>query len=157
MPDLRKSFFENMERLAEADDKVILITGDLGFSFYEKYAKRYPKQFLNAGCIESAGIGIAAGLANGGLLPYVYSGSIFLVSRAHEFIRDDVAYNNTNVKLCGTGASQFLGFSHNWQNGENEEDLLKNLPNIKRHYPQSEEELRDILIAKNNCPEFIKL
>lgn len=145
MPDLRKAFFENMEKIAEADDKVILIVGDLGFSFCERYAEKYPKQFLNVGCIEQSMVGIASGMARGGLKPYVYSGSIFLVSRAHEFIRDDVAYNNTNVKLIGTGASQFLGFSHNWSNGENEEDLLKNLPNIKRFYPQNEEELKQAL------------
>lgn len=146
-----------MEKVAEDDDKVILIVGDLGFSFYERYAEKYPKQFLNAGCIEQAMAGIASGMARAGLKPYVYSGTIFLLMRAYEQIRDDVCFNNTNVKLIGTGSSSFLGFSHNLTGTENEEYLLKNLPNIIRHYPQSEEELKDILLAKNNCPEFIRI
>ena len=155
MPDLRKAFFDNMCRIAESDKSVMLLTGDLGFSFYETYAEKYPKQFINTGCIEQSMIGISAGLARGGKKPYVYSGSIFLIARAYEQIRNDIAFNNTNVKLCGTGASQFLGFSHNWTGAENEEDLLKNLPNIKRLYPQSEEELKKALTSEG-CA-YIKL
>ena len=155
MPDLRRDFFQIMCNLAEKDEKVLLLTGDLGFSFYEEFATKYPKQFINAGCIEQSLVGIAAGLAVGGKKPYVYSGSIFLVSRAHEFIRDDVAFNNTNVKLCGTGASQFLGFSHNWTGDENEEDLLKNLPNLKRFYPKDKEDLMQTLITPG--PVYIRI
>lgn len=155
--DLRKLFFENIEKLAEADDKIILIVGDLGFSFYEKFAEKYPKQFLNGGCIEQSLIGIAAGMAKGGLKPYVYSNAIFLLSRAHEFVRDDVAYNNANVKLIGTGAAGFLGFSHNIGTEESEKNWLMGMPNLKQHYPQSEAKLKEILMAKNNCPEFIRL
>ena len=154
-PDLRKAFFDNMSEIAENDKSVILLVGDLGFSFVEEYADKYPKQFINTGCIEQSLIGIAAGLAKGGKKPYVYSGSIFLIARAYEQIRDDIAFNNTNVKLCGTGASQFLGFSHNWIGNENEEDLLKNLPNIKRFYPQSEIELKQALM--NEGCAYIRL
>ena len=155
MSDLRKQFFNSMCELAENDKSVILLTGDLGFSFYEEYAKRFPKQFINCGIAEQSMIGIAAGMALGGLKPYVYSGTIFLLMRAYEQVRNDVAYNNLNVKLCGTGASGFLGFSHNLLGTENEEDLLKNLPNIKRFYPKNERELKKALISKG-CV-YIKL
>ncbi len=155
MPDLRKSFFNTLTEIAKNDNKVILITCDLGFSFYEQFQKELPKQFLNAGCIESAATGIAAGMAKSGLKPYLYSGSIFITMRNYEFIRNDIAYNNTNVKLVGTGASQFLGFSHNLMGTENEEDLLKNLPNLKRFYPKDEIELKQALTSKG-CA-YIKL
>jgi len=154
MSDLRKAFWNTMCEIAEQDKDVILITGDLGYSFDSEYIKRFPKQYLNAGCIEQSMIGISAGMALGGKKPYVYSGSIFLIGRAFEQVRDDIAYNGLNVKLCGTGASGFLGFTHNWQGTENEEDLLKNLP-IERYYPKDEEELKKALLSDNGA--FIRI
>jgi transketolase len=146
MPDLRKEFFSQMCELAR-DPKVILLTGDLGYSFMEEYQQQFPKQFINCGIAEQNMIGVAAGLALGGMKPYVYSNAIFLLMRAYEQVRDDVAYNNLPVKLIGTGAAGFLGFSHNLLNGENEEDLLKHLP-IKRFYPKDEQELKEALLTE---------
>ena|SRR3990167_8580076 len=153
--DLRKAFFKNMCELAEKDKSVRVLVGDLGFSFMEEYAQKYPDQFINCGIAEQNMIGVAAGMALGGLKPYVYSGSIFLLMRPYEFVRDDICYNNLNVKLIGTGASGFLGFTHNWEGTENEEDLLKNLPNLKRFYPKSEEELKEALSTKG--PAYVRL
>lgn len=153
--DLRKAFFKKMCELAEQDSKVILIVGDLGFSFLDEYAEKFPKQFINCGIMEQGMIGIAAGMALGGLKPYVYSGAIFLLMRPYEQIRDDVCYNNLPVKLIGTGASQFLGFTHNFQGTENEEDILKNLPNLKRFYPKTEDELGLALVEDG--PIYVRL
>ena len=154
--DLRKQFFENMEELAKRDKSVIVLVGDLGFSFFESYAEKFPKQFINTGCAEQNAILVAMGMSLAGFKPYVYSGTIFLLMRPYEQIRN-LCYNNLNVKLVGTGASPFLGFSHNLQKLENEEDLLKNLPNLKRYYPKNEKELKKVLMTKNKSPEFIKL
>lgn len=155
MPDLRKPFVDKMIELAENDPKVILITCDLGFSFLERFAEKFPKQYINAGIAEQNAIGVAAGLALGGFRPYVYSNTIFLLSRGHEFVRNEVAYNNLNVKLVGTKAAGFLGFSHNLGVFESAESWLKGMPNIKQFSPLSEEELGKSLI--NNGPSFIQL
>ncbi len=155
--DLRKAFFEIMCELAERDEKVILITGDLGFNFYEEYASRFPKQFLNAGCIEQSMISIASGMAKAGLKPYVYSGAIFLLCRANEQIRDDICYNNLNVKLIGTSSSGFLGFTHNFY-FEKEENYLKGLPNIQYLEARNEERLKIALkLLTSRESLFIKL
>jgi transketolase len=154
MPDLRKQFFSVLCDVAK-DPKVILLTGDLGYSFFEEYQAKHPNQFINCGIAEQGMVGIAAGMALGGLKPYVYSGTNFLIFRALEQIRNDVAYNNLNVKLIGTGASPFLGFSHNLEGTENEEAILKNLPNLKRFYPQDEKELRKALLSGG--PAFIRI
>lgn len=155
MPDLRKTFWSVMCEIAENDPDVILITGDLGYSFSDEYAKRFPKQFLNIGCIEQSMIGIAAGMAIAGRKPYVYSGAIFVLMRPFEQVRDDIAYNNANVKLIGTGASGFLGFTHNLNQGEKEDDLLKGMPNIWSAFPQDEEQLKIYLLS--NGPGYIRL
>ncbi len=148
MRDLRKEFFNILLEMAKSDKDILLLTGDLGYSFFEEFRKKLSDQFINVGCVEQSMVGIAAGLALGGKRPYVYSTAPFLVYRALEQIRDDVAYNNLNVKLIGTGASGFLGFSHNLMGTENEEDLLKNLPNIKRFYPKNEVELKEALTSE---------
>ena len=155
MADLRKAFFTQMCELAENDKDVIVITGDLGYSFDQEYKERFPNQYLNAGCIEQTMIGIAAGMAITGKKPYVYSGAIFILMRPYEQVRDDIAYNNTNVKLIGTGASGFLGFTHNLGESESESNLLFGLPNIKQEYPKDEEQLKSALLL--NGPVYIRI
>ena len=155
MSDLRKAFWSTMCELAEKDKDVILITGDLGYSFDKEYRERFPKQYLNAGCIEQTMIGIAAGMAIAGKKPYVYSGAIFVLMRPYEQVRDDIAYNDLNVKLIGTGASGFLGFTHNLGILENEKDLLKNLPNIQCAYAETPERLKRALLLDG--PTYIRI
>lgn len=131
MPDTRITFFKTLTELAEKDKDVILLVGDLGYSFMEDFAKRFPEQFINCGIAEQNMVGVASGLARCGKKPYVYSGAMFLCTRALEQIRDDVCYPNLDVKFVGTGASGFLGFTHNFGESEHWEDYLKGLPNLK--------------------------
>ena len=155
MSDLRKTFWNEMERIAGEDENVILLTGDLGFSFFESFAEKYPKQFINAGCMEQNMLGVAAGLARVGKRPFVYSGAIFAVMRPYEFLRDDIAYNNTNVVIIGTGAADFLGFTHVLGEKESLPKLLDGLPNLKQFYPNDEKELQYAL--SQSGPSFIKV
>lgn len=157
--DLRKIFFDGLLELAKQDKDVILLVGDLGYSFMEEFQQELPEQFINAGIAEQNMMGVAAGLALGGKKPYVYSGSIFAVCRPYEQVRDDIAYANLNVKIIGTGASGFLGFTHNWQGLENENDLLKNLPNLTRHYPKTPADLGCLMSEEyhRNGPAYIRL
>jgi transketolase len=154
MNDLRKQFFKIMCELAKEDKDIILIVGDLGYPFSDEFARRFPKQFLNIGCIEQSMIGIACGMALAKKKPYVYSNAIFLLMRAYEQVRDDVCYNNLNVKLIGTGSSGFLGFTHNLGERENEKKLLEQLPNILYFFPQ-ETNLKSLLLAPG--PTYIKI
>ena len=153
MNDLRKEFWEEIYNLAKEDGKIIVLIGDLGFSFVEKFQKELPNQIINCGIAEQNMIGVAAGLAIQGFHPFVYSNSIFLLGRAYEQIRDDVCYNDLNVKLIGTGASGFLGFSHNWQNGE-EDNVLKSL-SIKSCFPKNNQELKVALL--DNKIKYIRI
>jgi transketolase len=134
--------------LAKKDKDIILLTGDLGYSFIEKFQEELPNQFINAGIAEQNATGIAGGLALSGKKPWCYSGTIFMLMRPYEQIRN-ICYNNLNVKFVGTGASQFLGFSHNLQKSESEKDLLKNLP-IMQWYPETDKQLNATMIYENN-------
>ena len=152
---MRKQFFKILIEIAKNDSDVCLLVDDLGFGHYEEFRKKFPKQFINAGIIEQSIIGIAAGLALGGKKPFCYGTIPFVLMRPYEQIRDDVAYQNLNVKIAGYSMPGFIGFTHNLEGKENEEDLLKNLPNIKRHYPKTEKELKKAMAS--NGPAYVHL
>lgn len=149
----RKITLEHLTKVAESDDKIILVVGDVGFSFMEGFRARFPKQFLNTGVMEQSMMGIAVGLANMGMKPYVYTMKNFIILRPFEQVRNDICYGNANVKLLGVGGSEaykFLGMSHNLMPSE-EERLLKDLPNLNTYLkPESEESLGENLLKEYN-------
>lgn len=153
MKNGRKVAIEFLTEVAQKDDKVILVVGDVGFSFMEDFKAKFPKQFLNTGVLEQSMMGIAVGLVNEGMKPYVYTMKNFVILRPFEQVRNDICYGNANVKLLGVGGSEayrFLGMSHNLF-GDEEERLLKGLPNLNIYLnPQSEEEVRDNLLKEYN-------
>ena len=158
---MRKPFTETLTELAEKDSSVILIVGDVGFSFLEPYKKRFPKQFLNCGIMEQTMMGFAAGLATAGMKPYVYTMSNFVLLRPLEQVRNDICFANKNVKLIsvkGSEAYKFLGMSHNLFPGE-EEAILSTLPNITKHFPTTEEECKKIILDEyeRTGPSYIRL
>jgi len=158
----RGVFMETLEELVKKDKKVILIVGDVGFSYMQIFKEKYPKQYINAGITEQTFMGMAAGLAKTGWKPYVYSMVPFVIMRNYEQLRNDVCYNNANVKLIGAVGAvhyRFQGMSHNLMGNENEEDLLKNLPNIQRFYPENTEEVRKVIFDtyNDNKPTYIRL
>lgn len=140
---MRKAFLQTLTQLAESDPKIILIVGDVGFSFMEEFAAKFPNQFLNAGVTEQSFMGLAAGMAAMGWKPYVYSMIPFVTMRNYEQLRNDVCYNNLNVKLIGVRGSvhyKFLGFSHNIEEDEDKK-ILKHLPNLGCLFPETPEEV----------------
>ena len=157
--EMRKNFFKYLSDLMQKDKSIVFLTGDLGHSFFEEVRDKFPDRVINCGIAEQSMVGIAAGLALAGKKAYCYSVAPFLVYRTLEQIRDDVCYQNLNVKLIGVSSSGFLGFTHNLTGKENEEDLLKNLPNIKRYYPKTEDEIKEAVIQsyKLKNPAYIKI
>ena len=142
---MRKQFLEKLTELAEQDEKVIFITGDVGFSFVEQFKDKFPNQYLNCGIMEQTMLGMAAGMAYAGWKPYVYTMKNFILLRPHEQLRNDIGFANANVKLFGVGGSEaykFLGMSHNMFEGE-EADILKHIPNINSY--TGEYNLTDIM------------
>jgi transketolase len=123
----RHIFFDTLDKLMKKDNKVIFITGDLGYSYMEKIQEKYPDRFINCGTIEQTMIGIASGLARCGFKPYVYSTVPFLLYRPLEFVRNDIVQQKTNVKLIGVSMSGFLGYSHNLLHNKEDINVCKNI------------------------------
>jgi len=144
---MRKPFIETLTKLAEKDKKIILIIGDVGFSFIESFKEQFPNQFLNIGVLEQTMMGVAVGIAREGWKPYIYTMKNFILLRPLEQVRNDICYGDANVKLFGVGGSaayKFLGYSHNLREGE-EEAILSTLPNIKSYFPKTEEEASRVI------------
>ena len=100
---MRTAFIETLHALAAEDERVWLLTGDLGYSVVERFAAEYPARFVNVGVAEQNMIGVAAGLALCGKTPFVYSIANFPVMRCLEQIRNDVCYHGLNVKIVAVG------------------------------------------------------
>lgn len=158
---LRKSFILTLADLVESDPRIILIIGDVGFSFLEPFKEKYPNQFLNAGIAEQNMMTMAAGLAAVGWKPYVYTMCNFVLARPYEQLRNDIAFANANVKLFavkGSAAYKFLGMSHNLF--DNEEDaLLSCLPNITKYFPEEEDDVERLMREeyKREGPSYMRI
>jgi transketolase len=112
---MRDAFIERLTQLAESNPRILLITGDLGFGVLTDFAKRFPRQFLNAGVAEQNMTGLATGLALEGRIVFTYSIANFPTLRCLEQIRNDAAYHGANVKVVAVGGGFSygpLGMSH---------------------------------------------
>ncbi len=108
---MRKEFLEELVALAEADERVMLLTGDLGFMVLEDFQKRFPERFVNCGVAEQNMVGVATGLAEAGFVPFVYSIATFSTLRPYEFIRNGPALHNLPVRIVGVGGG--FDYGHN--------------------------------------------
>jgi len=100
--DCRDAFSTTLVDLALKDPRIVAVTNDaVNSSKLDEFARLFPGRLVNVGIAEQNMMGIAAGLANGGKIPFVSGPSCFLTARAMEQIKVDVAYSQSNVKICG--------------------------------------------------------
>jgi len=141
---MRDNFIHILNAIAEDHDDLFLLTGDLGYKLFDVFRSNHPRRFFDVGVAESNMAGIAAGLALSGKTVYCYSIVPFLVMRAYEHIRVDIASQNLNVKLLGAGGGftyGFEGFTH-W--GFEDMALMRVLPNMTVVAPSSISEARQL-------------
>jgi transketolase len=128
---VREAFSNSLVRLAVADHKVLLLTGDHGYALFDEFRKRCPDQYINAGIAEQNMVGMAAGLARVGFRPFVYGLAAFVPIRTLEQIKLDIAHDNLPVVLLGDGAG--FVYSHLGTSHQSTEDIAcaRAIPNLK--------------------------
>jgi transketolase len=100
--DCRNAWAATLEALAADDPRIVTVVNDsIGSSKLNDFARKFPDRTVNVGIAEQLMVGVGAGLANGGKIPFVSAASCFLTGRALEQIKADVAYSGYNVKLVG--------------------------------------------------------
>jgi transketolase len=108
--DCRQSFADALIALAAADPRIVAVANDsVGSSNLKEFKRRFPERVINVGIAEQNLVGVGAGLANGGLIPFVCGASCFLTARALEQLKVDLGYSRSNVKLCGMSSGMAYG------------------------------------------------
>lgn len=156
---MRKTFINTLIDLARKDKDIVLITPDMGFSVLEPFFNEFPERAINCGIAEQNAVSIASGLALMGKKPYVYTIIPFLVERAFEQVKLDVAYMNTNVKLVGIGAGFTYGAAGATHHAIEDISLMRTLPNMTVCCPGDNNEAEQIIrkTVNNDKPMYIRI
>ena len=155
----RAAFGEMLLELGAKDERIVTVDADLSKStMTAKFAKAYPARAFNVGIAESTMIGMAAGLALTGRVPFACSFACFLVGR-FETIRVSVAYTQAPVKLVGTHVGVAIGEDGYTQMGLEDIACLRSLPNIPIVQPGDEIETRQAvaLAVDHPGPLYLRL
>ncbi|MCC6179024.1 MAG: 1-deoxy-D-xylulose-5-phosphate synthase [Chloroflexi bacterium] len=106
---MRGTFIRTLTELAERDSRILLLTGDLGYTVVEPFQERFPDRFFNVGVAEQNMVGMATGLAEAGYTPFVYSIATFASLRPYEFIRNGPVLQHLPVRVVGVGGGVEYG------------------------------------------------
>jgi transketolase len=156
---VRKAFVETLVALAERDERIVLLTADLGYNALEPFAEKFPTRFFNVGVAEQNLIALATGLAEAGFVPFCYSIASFAVLRPFEFIRNGPFAHQFPVRVVGMGGG--LGYASNGLSHYGIEDLgvLRTQPGIAIFAPADSAQTRSVLTetAGVNGPVYYRL
>lgn len=108
--DCRVAFADELIALARADERIVAVCNDsVGSSNLVAFREEFPDRLINVGIAEQNMVGVGAGLASSGYIPFVCGASPFLTGRALEQIKADVAYSHVPVVLCGMSPGMAYG------------------------------------------------
>jgi transketolase len=138
---MRDAFSAALVKLAQKDQRVLLLTGDHGYALFDEIRRVLPDRYVNVGVAEQNMVGVAAGLAKAGFRPILYGLSAFVPIRVLEQIKLDICYEELPVVMVGDGAGFVygaLGASHHCT-----EDIsaLRAVPNVRILSPADAHEM----------------
>ncbi len=128
---MQRAYLSRLLEIAEQNSNVLHLIADSGTGFDEMFRVKFPRQMMNFGIAEEHMVSAAAGMATAGKIPFVYTAGAFLVYRSLEFIRDDICFQNLNVKIVGMGSG--LAWSSLGPTHHTTEDIaiLRAIPNMR--------------------------
>ncbi|MBP98423.1 hypothetical protein CMK18_20940 [Candidatus Poribacteria bacterium] len=153
---MRRTFGKMISEIADSDDKIYVLVGDIGYRIFDDFREKHPSRFINMGICEQSIIGVSAGMALEGLKPWVYSITPFIIERPFEQIKLDIDQQNVNVKLVGFADYPSLGPTHSELNAEY---MMKMFKNITSFFPKDGLETKKMSYQayQRNGPSFISL
>jgi transketolase len=153
---MRRRFGKIISQLAEKDEKIYVIVGDIGYRVFDEFRDKFPNRFINMGICEQSIISVASGMALEGLKPWVYTITPFLIERPFEQIKLDIDQQNVNVNLVGFADYPTLGPTHTEINAKK---MMKLFNNIESLFPSDGDETEKMILQayEREGPSFISL
>ena len=142
---MRKTCLNEVYELARKDDRIFFIGSDLGFGTLQQFKEEMPDRFFMEGISEANVVGMAAGLAMEGKIPYVNTIASFISRRCFEQVVVDLCLHNVKVRLIGNGGGMVyapLGPTH-----ETIEDIaiMRSIPNMTIVAPADADEMKRLM------------
>lgn len=145
---MRRQFGKTIVRLAEKDERIMLMTGDV-LQEMDEFIAKFSNRFFNFGLTEQSMISISAGMAIEGLKPVVYSITPFLIERPFEQIKIDIDEQNLPITLIGFADYPTHGPTHRPLNAEGLIGLLKNTDGyFPRNVKETEKAMLDAYLTQ---------
>ncbi len=156
---MRNQFSAGIERIARHDERVVFITGDLGYNALENLQSSMGPRFINAGVAEQNMVGVAAGMAYKGYKVFCYSIAPFAVYRCLEQFRNDVCLHNMPVFMVGNGGGYGYGIMGSTHHAIEDLACLSSLQNINTFVPAFADEVEPMLdqIVAQAGPAYLRL
>jgi transketolase len=156
---MRNAFAAEIKALAAEDERIVMLSGDIGNRLFDAYKESFGQRFFNCGVAEANMISIAAGMALSGMRPVAYTITPFITTRCYEQIRVDVCYHRVPVVIVGVGAGlsyASLGATHH---ACEDIAMMRILPHMTVVCPGDAVEVRQALRAAiaHNDPVYIRL
>lgn len=158
--DNRTAFAEELITLARTDDRIVAVCNDsVGSSNLTKFRDEFPDRLINVGIAEQNLVGVGAGLANSGLIPFVCAASPFLTGRSLEQVKADVAYSQHKVILCGMSPGMAYGELGPTHHSVEDLSWLRALPGLDIAVPADRQQTRQALqaLVAEPRPTFLRV
>jgi len=151
--DPREAFAETLVELAREDERVVVVCNDsIGSSKLNAFQEEFPERLVNVGIAEQNMVGVSAGLANAGLVPFVSAAAPFLTGRALEQIKADLAYSGQHVVLCGQSPGMAYGELGPTHHSIEDLSWMRAVANLKVAVPADRRETAAVLRWAYSAP-----
>lgn len=156
---MRAEFTREMTKLFQLQPNMVFITLDLGYMAVENIEKTLGERFLNAGVAEQNAMSLAAGLAQQGQLPWVYSMAVFAILRPYAQIRDNICLHKLPVKIVGNGGGYGYGIMGATHHALEDVGAMRALPHLRIYLPLLNDDIPQVItmMAADPLPNYLRL
>lgn len=156
---MRRAFSDTLLKLMERDERVIFLTGDLGFGVFDDIIERFPTRYINVGVAEAQLVNCAVGLAMDGWRPLVYSIASFMTGRAFEQIRVSIGYHQLPIVVIGAGGGYTYASSGVTHHAREDFALMSLIPGMAVTAPGEPREVEVLLehLLKADHPSYMRI
>jgi len=156
----REAYGKTLVELGQENSKIVVLDADLSKSTKTSdFAKAFPERFFNIGIAEQNLMGVAAGLAAVGKIPFASTFAVFAAGRAFEIIRNSICYPKLNVKIAATHAGLTVGEDGASHQAVEDLALMRALPNMQVFVPADAVQTREIVkrAVEIDGPVYLRL